>query len=575
MASSVHPRVLKLTKQDGQSYGFFLRIEKGKEGHLVRNVGKGGPAENAGMKDGDRILRVNGVFVDKEDHSRVVNLVKESGLSVTFQVLDEESYEMAKEKGISLSEEGQAGPAQQPVMNGVAGATPKPKLCYLVKGKKGYGFSLTSRRGVQGIFFSEVHPSGVAAMAGVQNNDRLIELNGDNIESSNHEQIVDKVKASGKSIVFLVVDGEADRYYKNKQIKLAGAVATVKHLPHKPRIAELTKGPDGYGFYLRQQHAKLGHFIKDIDAGSPADKAGLKDMDRLVAVNGDPVDSLEHEQVVEKIRQCGKKSTLLVVDRETDQMYTMACVSPLLYWDEVMDSHREAAESAAATPSHKSSEHKPIPAAVTPSQESSEHKPIAAAATPSQDSSEHKPRLCLLEKTSGGFGFHLNAIRGLPGQFVKEVANGSPADKAGLVDDNIVIEVNGDNVENKLYEEVVEMIKKSGNRLEMLVIEKAAYDYFKDKNIPITTALIGTKTNKPATPPVKAKEPKNQEDHPAPAPVTAKAPSPSPPPSPTIAANLTPPPSSAPAAAPSQDSPKETRKRSVSSSSSASEDERF
>ncbi|MGH0144235.1 UNVERIFIED_CONTAM: hypothetical protein FKN15_048690 [Acipenser sinensis] len=258
MASSVHPRVLKLTKKDGQSYGFFLRIEMGKEGHLVRNVEKGGPAEQAGMKDGDRVLRVNGVFVDKEDHTRVVELVKESGLSVTFQVLDEESYEMAKEKGISLSEEGQARPTQQPVMNGVAGAIPKPKLCYLVKGEKGYGFSLTSTRGVQGMFLSEVHPSGAAAKAGVQNNDRLIELNGDNVESSNHEQIVDKVKASGNSVVFLVVDGEADRYYKNKQIKLAGGMATVKHLPHKPRIVELTKGPDGYGFYLRQQHAKLG-----------------------------------------------------------------------------------------------------------------------------------------------------------------------------------------------------------------------------------------------------------------------------------------------------------------------------
>ncbi|MBN3287616.1 NHRF3 protein, partial [Polyodon spathula] len=543
MASSVHPRVLKLTKQDGQSYGFFLRIEMGKQGHLVRNVKKGGPAEQAGMKDGDRVLRVNGVFVDKEDHTRVVELVKDSGLSVTFQVLDEESYEMAKEKGISLSEEGQASPTQQPVMNGVAGATPKPKLCYLVKGKKGYGFSLTSTRGVQGMFFCEVHSSGVAAKAGVQNNDRLIELNGDNVESSSHEQIVDKMKASGNSIVFLVVDGEADRYYKNKQKKLTGGMATMKHLPHKPRIVELTQGPGGYGFYLRQQYAKLGHFIKGIDAGSPADKAGLKDMDRLVAVNGDPVDSLEHEQVVEKIRQCGKKSTLLVVDGETDQMYKMACVSPLLYWDEVLDSHSEAAE----------------PTADTPSQESGEHKPIPAAATPSQDSSEHKSRLCLLEKTSGGFGFHLNAIRGLPGQFVKEVASGSPADKASLVDDNIVIEVNGDNVENKSHKEVVEMIKKSGNRLEMLVIEKKAYNYFKDKNIPITTALIGTSTiNKPATPPFKAKELKNEEDYPAPAPVTAKAPSPSTPPSSTLAANLTPPPSSAPAVAPSQDSPKET-----------------
>ena len=51
----------------------------------------------------------------------------------------------------------------------------------------------------------------------------------------------------------------------------------------------------------------LGHYIKDIDRGSPAERAGLKEMDRLVAVAGEEVDQCTHDQVVDKIRQAGNK----------------------------------------------------------------------------------------------------------------------------------------------------------------------------------------------------------------------------------------------------------------------------
>lgn len=67
----------------------------------------------------------------------------------------------------------------------------------------------------------------------------------------------------------------------------------------------------------------IGHLIKDIDSGSPAAKVGLKDNDILVAVNGEPVEALDHNTVVEIIRKSGEKTTLLVVDEETNAMYKM------------------------------------------------------------------------------------------------------------------------------------------------------------------------------------------------------------------------------------------------------------
>lgn len=50
--------------------------------------------------------------------------------------------------------------------------------------------------------------------------------------------------------------------------------------------------------------------------------------------------------------------------------------------------------------------------------------PAALEATGSdatENVEQQKPKLCRLSKEDGSFGFHLNAIRGQPGSFVKEV----------------------------------------------------------------------------------------------------------------------------------------------------------
>lgn len=65
------PKVISLNKKSQQSFGFFLRTEQGEPGHLIRCLEIGGPAEMAGIKDGDRIVRVNGTYVDDHSHSEV------------------------------------------------------------------------------------------------------------------------------------------------------------------------------------------------------------------------------------------------------------------------------------------------------------------------------------------------------------------------------------------------------------------------------------------------------------------------------------------------------------------------
>lgn len=62
------PGMPTVQRRRAKLHGFFLRIEKDTDGHLVRVVEKGSPAEKAGLLDGDRVLRINGTFVDKKEH---------------------------------------------------------------------------------------------------------------------------------------------------------------------------------------------------------------------------------------------------------------------------------------------------------------------------------------------------------------------------------------------------------------------------------------------------------------------------------------------------------------------------
>lgn len=79
-----------------------------------------------------------------------------------------------------------------------------------------------------------------------------------------------------------------------------------------------------------------GHFIREIDRGSPAERAGLKDMDRLVAVDSQEVDSCSHEQVVDRIRQSGNNCCLLVVDKDADRMFEQVRKDPTVKLEHVL-----------------------------------------------------------------------------------------------------------------------------------------------------------------------------------------------------------------------------------------------
>lgn len=71
-------------------YGFNLHAEKGKPGQYIGKVDEGSPAEAAGLRQGDRILEVNGESIGDKTHKQVVELIKQHSKETKLLVIDPE-----------------------------------------------------------------------------------------------------------------------------------------------------------------------------------------------------------------------------------------------------------------------------------------------------------------------------------------------------------------------------------------------------------------------------------------------------------------------------------------------------
>lgn len=67
-----NPRLCHIVKwPDFDGYGFNLHADKSRPGQYIGKVDEKSPADVAGLKEGDRIVEVNGVNISNENHKQV------------------------------------------------------------------------------------------------------------------------------------------------------------------------------------------------------------------------------------------------------------------------------------------------------------------------------------------------------------------------------------------------------------------------------------------------------------------------------------------------------------------------
>lgn len=106
------------------------------------------------------------------------------------------------------------------------------RLCHIVKWDdfNGYGFNLHAERGKPGQYIGKVDEGSPAEAAGLKEGDRIIEVNGVNISNENHKQVVNRIRSSLDETKLLVVDNEADNYFKSKNIVIRSDLENVVYI---------------------------------------------------------------------------------------------------------------------------------------------------------------------------------------------------------------------------------------------------------------------------------------------------------------------------------------------------------
>ena len=104
MPSCPPPRLCQMTKWDHfDGYGFNLHADKNRSGQFVGLIDPGSPAEASGLREGDRIVEVNGVNVTHDNHKHVVVRIKSNPSSTTMLVCDKDCDAYHREHGLIVT----------------------------------------------------------------------------------------------------------------------------------------------------------------------------------------------------------------------------------------------------------------------------------------------------------------------------------------------------------------------------------------------------------------------------------------------------------------------------------------
>ncbi|XP_074553276.1 Na(+)/H(+) exchange regulatory cofactor NHE-RF1 [Halichoeres trimaculatus] len=286
----------------------------------------------------------------------------------------------------------------------------------------------------------------------------------------------------------------------------------------RPRLCALEKGDNGYGFHLHGEKGKTGQFIRLVEPDSPAETSGLRAGDRLVFVNREDVENESHQQVVSRIRATVGWLELIVVDPDTDQLlkkHNIKCLMeyatdgvPIPFNEEEEEEEEEVREEEVVVveedvevdgteieeeqhekkdeveEEEEEEEQEGTPREPTPVPETNggihEHVEEKLSIESEKETiTELRPRLCVIQRGSNGYGFNLHSERARPGQYIRAVDEDSPAERAGLLPKDRIVQVNGVPVEGKTHSEVVAAIKSGGNVAHLLVVDTDTDAFFK------------------------------------------------------------------------------------------------
>ncbi|XP_071587870.1 multiple PDZ domain protein isoform X16 [Heliangelus exortis] len=345
---------IELQKKPGKGLGLSIVGKRNDTGVFVSDIVKGGIADTDGrLMQGDQILTVNGEDVRNANQEAVAALLKCSLGTVRLEVGRIKAGPFHSERRTSQSSQVSEGSSSLSSFSFTVSGASAPDVfesglkknttseiqgLRTVEIKKGPADSLGvsiaggvgSPLGDVPIFIAMMNPNGVAAQTQkLRVGDRIVSICGTPTEGMTHSQAVSLLKnASGTIELQVVAGGEVSVITGQQQdpptssLSFAGLTSTSIFQddlgPPQYKTIMLDRGPDGLGFSIvggyGSPHGDLPIYVKTVFAkGAAAEDGRLKRGDQIIAVNGQSLEGVTHEEAVAILKRTKGTVTLTVL----------------------------------------------------------------------------------------------------------------------------------------------------------------------------------------------------------------------------------------------------------------------
>ncbi len=271
----------------GGFLGVYLVEEtKSTDGAMVEEVAPGSPAEQAGLRKGDRILSANGTATPNSKALIPILTRGNPGDELTLRVSRE-----GWERTLKVTLGGREQPQAQ---------APKPPTAPQAQGESGF-LGVFLRQGPQGeAVIDGVREGSPAAQAGLQGGDVVTKVDGAEVKDPSSFVAALQGLPPGRTVKLSVRRGGA--LGRDMTIEATLGRRTAEVTPPAPRARpsqpqpvpspEARRAPY-LGVALEDADGKGPLKVDDVQASSPAERFGVRPGDTLLSVDGKEVRTIE------------------------------------------------------------------------------------------------------------------------------------------------------------------------------------------------------------------------------------------------------------------------------------------
>ncbi|KAK3507712.1 hypothetical protein QTP70_034817 [Hemibagrus guttatus] len=336
---------VELQKKPGQSLGLSIVGRRNDTGVFVSDIVKGGIVESDGrLMQGDQILSVNGEDVRTATQESVAALLKccvgpiklevgrfkagpfhsERRLSQGSQLSDGGS---CKASQLSFTGSGRSQEDFENIRRSQESLDQDIRTVELSKGpSESLGISIAggvgSPLGDVPIFIAMMNPAGLAAQTQrLRVGDRILSICDISTEGMVHSQAVSLLKNTTGTINLQVIGGDTTVTGPALDQTSGLTSSSIFHDdlgPPQCKTISLERGPDGLGFSIvggfGSPHGDLPIYVKTVfGKGAAAEDGRLKRGDQIVAVNGQSLEGVTHEEAVGILKKTKGTITLTIL----------------------------------------------------------------------------------------------------------------------------------------------------------------------------------------------------------------------------------------------------------------------